>query len=124
MVDGKNFATRNPGAGQGFIAWLRRPACGIRLRVAILSDGHVWVANFDSEVPALNRREHGANPWQPTISASVVKLLSSSASNGEFAGGSPAGCTNLFAILDLRFTSRGQIVCGHPDYSRRVIRKS
>ena len=30
---------------------------------------------------------------QPTH-ASVVKLLSSSASNGEFAGGSPAGCTN------------------------------
>ena len=27
-------------------------------------------------------------------SASVVKLRSSSASNGEFAGGSPAGCTN------------------------------
>ena len=25
-----------------------------------------WAANFDSEVPALNRREHGANPWQPT----------------------------------------------------------
>ncbi len=56
-----------------------------------------WVANFDSEVPALNRRELGANPRQPTISASVVKLLSSSASNGEFAGGSPAGCTNLRA---------------------------
>ena len=54
----------------------------------------VRVANFDSEVPALNRRELGANPRQPTISASVVKLLSSSASNGEFAGGSPAGCTN------------------------------
>src|SRR5690349_12061154 len=53
-----------------------------------------WVANFDSEVPALNRRELGANPRRPTISASVVKLLSSSASNGEFAGGSPAGCTN------------------------------
>ena len=32
-----------------------------------------------------------------SISASVVKLLSSSASNGEFAGGSPAGCTNLRA---------------------------
>ena len=30
-----------------------------------------------------------------SISASVVKLLSSSASNGEFAGGSPAGCTSL-----------------------------
>ena len=25
-----------------------------------------WVANFDSEVPALNRRELGANPRQPT----------------------------------------------------------
>src|SRR6185295_11573153 len=25
------------------------------------------VANFDSEVPALNRREHGANPWRPTM---------------------------------------------------------
>ena len=32
-----------------------------------------------------------------SISASVVKLLSSSASNGEFAGGSPAGCTNSWA---------------------------
>ena len=53
-----------------------------------------WVANFDSEVPALNRRELGANPRRPTISASVVKSQSSSASNGEFAGGSPAGCTN------------------------------
>ena len=54
----------------------------------------IRVANFDSEVPALNRRELGATPRRPTISASVVKLLSSSASNGEFAGGSPAGCTN------------------------------
>ena len=34
----------------------------------------VRVANFDSEVPALNRRELGANPRQPTTSASVVKL--------------------------------------------------
>src|SRR6266545_4910021 len=57
-----------------------------------------WVANFDSEVPALNRRELGANTRRPTISASVVKLLSSSASNGEFAGGSPAGCTNLCRV--------------------------
>src|SRR6266702_1995718 len=57
-----------------------------------------WVANFDSEVPALNRRELGANPRRPTISASVVKLLSSSASNGEFAGGSPAGCTNSHRV--------------------------
>ncbi len=61
----------------------------------------VWVANFDSEVPALNRRELGANPRQPTISASVVKLLSSFASNEEFAGGNPAGCTSLRAELRL-----------------------
>ena len=64
----------------------------------------VRVANFDSEVPALNRRELGANPRQPTISASVVKLLSSSASNGDFAGGSPAGCTNLCRVSP---TTRG-----------------
>ncbi len=64
----------------------------LRLRV------RAWVANFDSEVPALNRRELGANPRRPTISASVVKLLSCSASNGEFAGGSPAGCTNLCRV--------------------------
>ena len=25
-----------------------------------------WVANFDSEAPALTRTEHGASPWQPT----------------------------------------------------------
>ena len=37
-----------------------------------------------------------------SISASVVKLLSSSASNGEFAGGSPAGCTNLRACGSTR----------------------
>src|SRR5437899_1925144 len=58
----------------------------------------VWVANFDSEVPALNRRELGANPRRPTISASVVKLRSSSASNGEIVGGSPAGCTNFCRV--------------------------
>ena len=32
------------------------------------------VANFYSEVPALNRRELGAIPRRPTISASVLKL--------------------------------------------------
>jgi hypothetical protein len=36
----------------------------LRLRVAV----HFWVANFDSEVPALNRRERGANPRRPTFS--------------------------------------------------------
>ena len=91
------------------------------------------VANFDSEVPALNRRKLGTIPRRPTIlpmwlssdrclrtatalpreahwrhasalytgsiSASVVKLLSSSASNGEFAGGNPAGCTRFIGAL-------------------------
>ena len=131
------FATRNPGAGQDFTAWLRRFNSAFAF---------AWVVNFDSEVPALNRRELGANPRRPTslrppgfgsarqqpspalkaradpvtpkpvatkadvrrrigsfatrasalrfIFASVVKLLSSSASNGEFAGGSPAGSTS------------------------------
>ena len=35
----------------------------------------------------------------PPFSASVVKLLSSSASNGEFAGGSPAGCTTYEHVV-------------------------
>src|SRR6266545_1366379 len=37
-----------------------------------------------------------------SISASVVKLQSSSASNGEFAGGSPVGCTNSRACGSTR----------------------
>src|ERR1019366_9883791 len=69
-----------PGLSQ---AWLRRFNSAFvsrSLRTA------TRVANFDSEVPALNRRELGAIPRQPTISASVVKLLSSSAWNREYAG--------------------------------------
>ena len=103
-------------------------------RTATRYKSNFRVANFDSEVPALNRRELGANPRRPTIlpmwlssdsssfvncralphesaslsigsvSASVVKLLSSSASNGEFAGGSPAGCTNSCRVSP---TTRG-----------------
>ena len=106
---------------------LHRPYCG----GSTPPSRCVRVANFDSEVPALNRRELGANPRRPTISpmwlssdsssfvncralphesaslsigpisASVVKLQSSSASNGEFAGGSPAGCTNHAALAQL-----------------------
>lgn len=62
----------NTGAGQdltGLAAAVR-----LRLRVASLS----WVANFDSEVPALTRREHGANPWRPTISPMWLSSDSSS----------------------------------------------
>ena len=40
------------------------------------------------------RGADGAIPSAATIFASVVKLLSCSASNGEFAGESPAGCAN------------------------------
>ena len=80
-------ATRIPVSARTSQAWLRWFNSAFASRL-------FRVANFDSEVPALNRRELGANPRRPTISASVVKLLSSSASNGEFAGGSPAGCTN------------------------------
>ena len=81
-------ATRNPGVSEASQTSPRR------FNSAFV---FAWVANFDSEVPALNRRELGATPRQPTISASVVKLLSSFASNEESAGGSPAGCTNLRA---------------------------
>ena len=42
---------------------LHRPGCGGSTPPSC----RVWVANFDSEVPALNRREHGANPRRPTI---------------------------------------------------------
>jgi cytochrome b561 len=44
-------------------AWLRW--FNSTFRVALFAEDH-WVANFDSEVPVLTRREHGANPWQPT----------------------------------------------------------
>ena len=36
------------------------------------------VANFDSEAPALTRTEHGASPWQPTISPTWLSSDSSS----------------------------------------------
>ena len=48
-----------------------------------------------AEYPPLKRNGQGASPCRSTNFASVVKLLSSSASNGEFAGESPAGCANL-----------------------------
>src|SRR5256885_11553866 len=46
-----------------------------------------------------------------SISASVVKLLSSSASNGEFAGGSPAGCTNRSEEHTSELQSPCNLVC-------------
>src|SRR5882762_10103576 len=87
---------RNPGVDQNFTDLAA--VVQLRLRVAL------GLQTLTSEVPALNRRELGANPRRPTISASVVKLLSSSASNGEFAGGSPAGCTNSCRVSP---TTRG-----------------
>ena len=47
---------RNPGVSQD----LTGMAAAVQLRL------RNWVANFDSEVPALNRRELGANPRRPT----------------------------------------------------------
>ena len=56
----------------------------------------MWLSSDSSSF--VNCRAHlpheSANLSIGSIFASVVKLLSSSASNGEFAGGSPAGCTN------------------------------
>src|ERR1051326_122635 len=91
----KFSAMRNPGVSQDLIPIPNRDGGSTP------PSYRDWVANFDSEVPALNRRELGANPRRPTISASVVKLLSSSASNGEFAGGNPAGCANFRILLVL-----------------------
>src|ERR1051326_6681688 len=92
----KFSAMRNPGVSQDLIPIPNRDGGSTP------PSYRDWVANFGSEVPALNRRELGANPRRPTISASVVKLLSSSASNGEFAGGSPAGCTSSRACGSTR----------------------
>ena len=58
MLD--HFRDANTGAGQDFTGLTA--AVQLRLRV------RVRVANFDSEVPALNRRELGAIPRQPTNS--------------------------------------------------------
>ena len=80
-------AMRNPGVDQNFTDLAA--VVQLRLRVAL----GLQTLTVKSRL-LINRRELGANPRRPTISASVVKLLSSSASNGEFAGGSPAGCTN------------------------------
>src|SRR6266446_4657611 len=60
----------NTGAGKDITGLVA--AVELRLRVAFR------VANFDSEAPALNRREHGANPWRPTISPMWLSSDSSS----------------------------------------------
>ena len=78
---------RNPGVDQNFTDLAA--VVQLRLRVAL----GLQTLTVKSRL-LINRRELGANPRRPTISASVVKLLSSSASNGEFAGGSLVGWTN------------------------------
>ncbi len=52
--------TRNPGAGQD-----RSSQTSLR-RFNSAFASRLWAANFDSGVPALTRREHGASPWRPT----------------------------------------------------------
>src|SRR5262245_44326936 len=69
--------------------WLRRFNSAIAF---------AWVANFGSEVPALNRRELGANPRRPTnFNAPVAQLPECDASNVAVAGESPAGSANFDA---------------------------
>ena len=52
------FATRTPVPVRAY-----ELAAVVQLHLRV----RVWVANFDSEVPAINRRELGAIPRQPTI---------------------------------------------------------
>jgi hypothetical protein len=65
-----------------------RPGCGGSTPPSC----RVRVANFDIEVPALNRRERGAIPRQPTnFNAPVAQSLERDASNVGDEGESPAG---------------------------------
>ena len=66
-----HFSRREPVSVRTSQAWLRWFNSTFASRL-------FRVANFDSEVPALNRREHGANPWRPTISPMWLSSDSSS----------------------------------------------
>ena len=71
---------------------LHRPVCG----GSTPPSRCVRVANFDNEVPALNRREHGASPWRPiNFNAPVAQSPERDASNVEDEGGSPSGSATL-----------------------------
>src|SRR5438445_7710594 len=78
-------AMRNPGVDQNFTDLA--PVVQLRLRVVFGLQALQRCSGL------LSRRARGSTVATHHF-ASVVKLLSSSASNGEFAGGSPAGCTN------------------------------
>ena len=80
----------NTGAGQDFTGL--GAAIQLRLRVA------VGLQALQRCSGLFNRRARGSTVATHHF-ASVVKLLSSSASNGEFAGGSPAGCTNYGHVV-------------------------
>ena len=60
----------------------------------------IWLSNDSSSFVNYRARSphESASLSIGSISASLVKLVSSSASNGEFAGESPAGCTNLCRV--------------------------
>ena len=78
-----------------------RPGCGGSTPPSC----RVWVANFYSEVPALNRRERGAIPRQPTnFNAPVAQLPERDASNVGDEGESPSGSANLGRVSP---TTRG-----------------
>src|SRR5882724_1380583 len=64
------FRDANTGAGQDFTGLTAVVQLHLRVRVR--------VANFDSEVPALNRRELGAIPRRPTTLPTWLSSDSSS----------------------------------------------
>ena len=72
-----------------------RPGCGGSTPPSC----RVRVANFYSEVPALNRRERGAIPRQPTnFNAPVAQSPERDASNVGDEGESPSGSANFLGM--------------------------
>ena len=100
---GSTGATHQPSPSAQRMAKAARRSTSVRRRALLLSGygvaGHF--ADVAQQRQQQFRKLPGALPHESaslsigSIFASVVKLLSSSASNGEFAGGSPAGCTSL-----------------------------
>src|SRR5216117_469665 len=116
MMSGSVFRDANTGVGQDFTGLVA--AVQLRLRVAFglqalqrcsgllnrRARGSTVATHHFADVAQQRQQQfrklpgtlphESANLSIGSIFASVVKLLSSSASNGEFAGGGPAGCTN------------------------------
>ena len=70
---GFHFLRREPGDGHDFTGLAGRFNSAFASRSLQTA---IWVANFDSEVPALNRRELGANPRRPTNLSEKLRVMS------------------------------------------------